>query len=77
YQRLLFPSARSYRHSTIWEDAELQITKREFLVAPAALALASGVRSARAAIAINYWHHFASQSDMAGMVKIIELFGKS
>jgi len=55
----------------------MQITKREFLVATAALALASGVRSASAATAINYWHHFASQSEMAGLMKIIELFGKS
>ncbi|MCJ9750779.1 sugar ABC transporter substrate-binding protein [Neorhizobium sp. BETTINA12A] len=55
----------------------MQITKREFLAATAALALAGNIRSANAATAINYWHHFTSQSEMAGLLKIIELFAKT
>ncbi|WP_337268567.1 ABC transporter substrate-binding protein [Oryzifoliimicrobium ureilyticus] len=55
----------------------MQVTKREFLVVTAALALASGIRSAHAAAAITYWHHFASQSEVAGLLKIIDLFGKA
>ena len=52
----------------------VQLSKREFLIASAALSLAAGLRSANAATAINYWHHFASQSEMAGLAKIIQLF---
>jgi multiple sugar transport system substrate-binding protein len=56
-----------------WEVA-MHLSKREFLTASAVLALAAGLRSANAAAAINYWHHFASQSEMAGLAKIIQLF---
>lgn len=52
----------------------MHLTKREFLAASAVLAMATGLRSANAATAINYWHHFASQSEMAGLAKIIQLF---
>lgn len=52
----------------------MQLSKREFLAASAALALAAGLRNANAATSISYWHHFASQSEMAGLAKIIQLF---
>lgn len=52
----------------------MQLKKREFLAGSLALALAGRVGTAQAADAINYWHHFASQSEMAGLLKIIELF---
>lgn len=52
----------------------MQLNKREFLAASAVLALAASLRSANAATAINYWHHFASQSEMAGLAKIVQLF---
>lgn len=52
----------------------MQLKKREFLAGSLALALAGRVGPSHAAQAINYWHHFASQSEMAGLLKIIELF---
>lgn len=52
----------------------MQLNRRELLVGATALALASQLGVARAAGAINYWHHFASQSEMQGLLKIIELF---
>lgn len=52
----------------------MHLSKREFLAASAVLALTAGLRSANAATAVNYWHHFASQSEMAGLAKIIQLF---
>jgi multiple sugar transport system substrate-binding protein len=52
----------------------MHLSKREFLAATAVLTLAAGLRSANAATTINYWHHFASQSEMAGLAKIIQLF---
>ncbi|TZG31205.1 sugar ABC transporter substrate-binding protein [Agrobacterium sp. B1(2019)] len=52
----------------------MHLSKREFLAATAVLTLAAGLRSANAATVINYWHHFASQSEMAGLAKIIQLF---
>jgi len=60
--------------SLIVLEVLMQLSKREFLAASAALALAAGLRSANAATAISYWHHFASQSEMAGLAKIIQLF---
>jgi multiple sugar transport system substrate-binding protein len=58
----------------------MSVTKREFLLGTAAAAagLVGGTRGASAAAsAINYWHHFASQSEMAGLLQIINLFAAS
>ncbi|MBP0650746.1 hypothetical protein J8J40_27235, partial [Mycobacterium tuberculosis] len=56
----------------------MSVTKREFLLGAAAAAtMLGGTRGARAATAINYWHHFASQSEMAGLLQIINLFAAS
>lgn len=52
----------------------MDLNKRQFMAAAATLALLGATRGARAAEAITYWHHFASQSEMAGLLKIIELF---
>ncbi|MDT3376914.1 sugar ABC transporter substrate-binding protein [Labrys neptuniae] len=52
----------------------MQFNRRGLLVGATALVLASQMRLARAAGSINYWHHFASQSEMHGLLKIIELY---
>lgn len=52
----------------------MRLTKREFMMGAAALALLGQTRGASAAQAIGYWHHFTSQSEMAGLLKVIELF---
>ncbi len=52
----------------------MTMNKREFLAGAAALGLLTQARGAQAATAVNYWHHFASQSEMAGLQKIMALF---
>lgn len=47
----------------------MQLSKRQFLIASAAAAFLGRIGSADAAGAINYWHHFASQSEAAGLQK--------
>jgi multiple sugar transport system substrate-binding protein len=48
--------------------------RRGVMLGAAALA---APRIARAATRINYWHHFTSQSEFAGLREIIALFGKA
>lgn len=55
----------------------MDLSKRQFLVGSATLAMFGGSGGANAATAINYWHHFASQSEAAGLQKIMELFKAS
>ena len=52
----------------------MELTKREFMMGAAALALLGQTRGVSAAQAITYWHHFTSQSEMAGLLKVVELF---
>ena len=55
----------------------MQLNRREILMAAAALGLLGPVRGANAATAINYWHHFTSQSEMDALLKIIGMFDAS
>jgi multiple sugar transport system substrate-binding protein len=53
---------------------DMELNRRELMAGATAMVLASQMGTARAAGAINYWHHFASQSEMEGLAKIIALF---
>ncbi len=51
-----------------------RLGRRGLMLGGAALAMP---RLARAATRINYWHHFTSQSEFAGLRDIMNLFGKA
>jgi multiple sugar transport system substrate-binding protein len=54
----------------------MPINRRDLLTLTAVLAVAGRIVPARAAGSLSYWHHFASQSEVAGLLKIAELFAR-
>jgi multiple sugar transport system substrate-binding protein len=67
----------------LWEETEmadkLSMTRRNLMAGSGALAAAAAFAPMRALAAtnINYWHHFTSQAEFAGLKAVLDAFAKA